>query len=256
MTPIEKAENALNSRIGRLQANLREAKSEAAQRWLFQSIVICIGIGEALTDYVKMIGQYAQGRHGELKQAQATLTAQHDDLLKSGKELLERLKADPTDRALRKEIELVQRNMAAIQKTLRRGANSLQRDTAPSMAMIDPLAMSVRRLCEADEPDALKRVIEMVVGHVGELYRAQPTLEQKDIIDTASWEKSAVSAIDQAADFREAFAQAGYQAILALDLMKMAVSDTPPRSAEEAINRASESVAERLKHITARFTTS
>src|SRR5688500_8705383 len=118
MTPIEKAENALNGRISQLQASLREAKSETAQRFLIQSLVVCIGIGEALTDYVRMIGEYAKGRHGELKQTHDTLTAQHAGLLKTGQELLERLKADPTDRALRKEIEAAQKSMAAIQKNL------------------------------------------------------------------------------------------------------------------------------------------
>jgi hypothetical protein len=256
MTPIEKAEDALNKRIGQLQAHLREAKTETAQRFLFQSIVVCIGIGEALTDYVKMIGQFARGRHAELKQTHATLTTRHDDLLKSGQELLERLKDNPTDRSIRKEIEAVQRDMAAIQKTLRRGANALQRETAPSMAMIDKLAGSIRRFGEADELDALKRVITMIVENVRELYLAHPTLESKDIIDAASWEKSAVSAIDQATDFHEAYAHTGYQTTLALDAMTLAVSENPPRTAEEAINRANESVAARLKTITARFTTS
>lgn len=256
MTPIEKAESALNSRIERIQTKLREAESEAAQRFLFQSLVVCIGIGEALTDYVKMIGQYARGRHGELKQTYDNLTVQHADLLTSGKELLERLKANPTDRALRKEIEVAQRAMAAIQKTLRRGANALQRDVAPSTAMIDKLAVSIRRLGEADQLDALKRVITTVIGNVRELYRGQPTLESKDIIDTPAWEKTAVSEIDQASDFYEAYAHAGYQTMLALDAMTLAVSETPPRTGEEAINRANESVVARVKTITARFTSS
>ena len=255
MTSIEKAENALNRRIERLQANLREADSETARRLLFQSLVVCVGIGEALTDYVKMIGQFAQGRHGELKQAQATLSARHADLLKSGRDLLERLKANPGDQLLRKEIELAQQDMAAIQKTLRRGANALQREVAPSMAMIDKLADSLRRLAEADQIDAMKRVIKLVVGHVRELYRAQPTLPAKDIIDAAAWEKSAVSAIDQATDFHEAHARVGCEVLLAIDLMTMAVSHTPPRTAEEATHRANESVATRIKDITARFTT-
>jgi hypothetical protein len=254
MTPIEKAENALNGRIERLQANLREAKSEATQRFLFQSLVVCIGIGDALKDYVRMIGQFAQGRHGELQQAQATLTAQHADVLKSGQELLERLKVNPTDRGIRKEIEQAQKTMAAIQKTLRRGANALQREVAPSMAMLEPLALGVRRLSEADQIDALKRITQGFIGHVRELYRTQPTLPAKDIVDTASWEKSAGSEIDRATDFYEACAGAGYQAMLALDLMAMAVSPTPPRTAAEATQRANESVAARLKTITARFT--
>jgi hypothetical protein len=256
MTPIEKAENALNTRISQLQASLVETKSETAQRFLIQSLVVCIGIGEALTDYVKMIGQYAQGRHGELKPTHDTLTAQHADLLKSGHELLERLKANPTDRALRKEIEVVQRNMAAIQKSLKRGANALQRETAPSIALIDQLSLGVRRLAEADQIDALKRAIKMIVGNVQELYRDQPTLPAKDIIDVAAWEKSAVFEIEQATDSHEAYVSAGYQAMLALDVMTMAVSPTPPRTAEEAIQRANESVAARVKAITARFTTS
>jgi hypothetical protein len=100
MTPIEKAEQALNRRIDQLQANLREADTEPAQRFLFQSLVVCTGIGEALTEYIKMIGQYAQGRHGELKETHATLSAQHDELLKSGNELLDRLKAAPSDQAI------------------------------------------------------------------------------------------------------------------------------------------------------------
>ncbi|MDO8541404.1 MAG: hypothetical protein Q7S40_13280 [Opitutaceae bacterium] len=256
MAPIEKAENALNRRIDRIQAALREAEPETARRFLIQSLVVCIGIGEALKDYVRMIGQYAQGRHGELKPTHDTLTAQHADLLKSGHELLERLKASPADRAIRKEIEIVQRNMAAIQRTLRRGANALQREVAPSIAMIDKLAESVRRLGEADQRDALKRVIKMIVGHARELYLAQPTLEAKDIIDPAAWEKSAGSEINEATDFYEAYARAGYRTILALDVMTMAVSQTPPRTAEEAIHRANESAAARVKAITARLTTS
>lgn len=254
MTPTEKAENALNRRIELLQANLRDAESDPARRFLFQSLVVCIGVGEALRDYVRMIGQYAQGRHGELKPAHDTLTAQHDELLKSGREMLERLKANPTDRAIRKEIETVQRNMTAIQKTLRRGANALQREIAPSMAMIDKLAESVRRFGEADERDVLKRVIKIVVGDARELFHAHPTLKARDVIDPAAWEKSAAAEINQATDFHEAFAQAGYQVIVALDAMTMAVSDNPPRTAAEAMNRANESAAARIKSITARFT--
>lgn len=256
MTPIEKAENALNARISQLQVHLGETKSETAQQFIFQSLVVCIGIGEALRDYVRTISQYARQRHGELKPAHDTLAAQHAELLKSGKELLERLKANPTDRAIRKEIEQAQRNMVAIQKTLKRGANALQRETAPSIAMIDTLALSIRRLAEADQLDALKRAIKLIVENVRELYRAQPTLPARDIVDAAAWEKSAVGEIDQASDSHEAHARAGYQALLALELMTMAVSPTPPRTGEEAIHRAKESAAARVKAITARLTKS
>jgi hypothetical protein len=253
MTPIEKAETALNSRIERLQANLGTADSEPARRFIFQSLVVCIGIGEALRDYVRMIGQYAQARHGELKPTHDTLAAQHAELLKTGQELLERLKAAPTDRAIRKEIEAVQRNMAAIQKTLKRGANALQRETAPSIAMIDKLALSVRRIAEADQIDALQRVIKMFVGDVRELYAAQPTLPAKALIDPAPWEKSALAELAGATDSHEAYARAGYQAVLAIEMMTMAVSPTPPDTAEAAIRRANESVAARLKAISGRF---
>lgn len=256
MTPIEKAEAALNNRLERLQANLREAKAEKARQFLAQSLVVCIGLGEALRDYVKTIGEYAQGRYGEIKQTNATLTAEHADLLKSGNELLERLKASPNDRSLRKEIELAQRAMAAIQKTLRRSANSLQSDLAPSMAMVEKIAVSIRRFGEADQPEALKRVIGTMVGHVQELYQAQPELPSKDIINAASWEKSAVIEIDQVSDFYEAYALTGYQALRALHVMTMAVSSTPPGTADEAARRASESVAARLKAVTARFANS
>lgn len=253
MTPIEKAEDALNRRIERIQLNLRESKAESARQFLVQSLVVCIGLGEALRDYVKTIGQYAQGRHGELKQTHDALVAQHADLLTSGNELLARLKANPTDQGIRKEIERAQQNMANIQKALRRGANALQRELAPSMAMIDPLALSVRRLCDADELDGLKRAMKMVVGLARDLYASQSTLPVKDVIDATAWEKSAVTEVDQGTDFYDAFARAGYQAMLALDVMTMAVSPTPPQTAEAATDQANASVAARLKAIAARF---
>lgn len=256
MTPVEKAETALNSRIERLQANLRAAESETARRFLFQSLVVSVGVGEALTSYVKAIGQYAQGLHGGLKQTHDALTAQHADLLRSGNELLARLKANPADRALLKEIEGTQKAMADIQKNLKRGANALQRDTAPSIAMIDKLALSLRRLAEADQADALKRAVAAIVEHVRELYLAQPGLPAKHIIDAVAWENSAGSAIDQATDAYEAYAQAGYQAMLALEVMTMAVSPAPPQTAEEATQRANDAVAAQLKAIAARLTAS
>ncbi|HEX2852245.1 MAG TPA: hypothetical protein VHO24_03325 [Opitutaceae bacterium] len=256
MTPIEKAEAALNHRLERLQANLREASSETARQFLFQSLVVCVGLGEAMTDYVRMIGQYAQGRYGEIKQENDTLTAQHADLLKSGNELLEQLKASPNDRIIRKKIEVAQQAMEGIQKILRRGANALQRDLAPSLGMVDKMAASVRRFGEADQIDALKRAAGMIVENARELYAAQPELPAKDIVDAAAWEKSAGSEIDRAADFHEAYARAGYQALLALDVMTMAVSPTPPQTAEEATRRATESVAARLKAVAVRFATS
>src|SRR5581483_3717831 len=191
MTPVEKAESALNRRIEQLQANLREARTETARRLPIQSLVACIGIGEALAHYVRSIGQFAQGRHAGLKRTHDALAAQHADLLKSGNALLERLKADPGDRATRKEIERAQQDMAAIQKTLRRGANALQREVAPSIAMIDKIAASVRRFAEADQIEALKRAVKLVVAQVHELYRAQPALPAKDIIAAAAWESSA-----------------------------------------------------------------
>jgi hypothetical protein len=141
MTPIEKAEIALNTRIDQIRAKLRAAESEAVQGFLFQSLVACVGLGEALKDYIQMIGEFAKGRYGELKPEHEALTAQHADLLTSGQEMLERLKANPTDKALLKEIEKAQAAMETIQKTLRRGANALQRDVAPAMALIDPLAL-------------------------------------------------------------------------------------------------------------------
>lgn len=254
MTPIEKAERALNLRIAQIQAGLREARSEAARQALFQSLVVCAGIGEALRDYIKAIGQFAQERHGELKQTHDTLTAQHADLLKAGNELLTRFKANPADRAIRKELELAQRAMENIQKTLRRGANALQREVAPSMGMIDHMALSIRRLGEADAIDALKRVTKEVVDHARELYRTQPTLPARDLIEAAAWEKSAGAEIDRAADFYAAYACAGFQVIRALDLIILAVSSAPPQTTEETTRRAHESAVTRLKEITARFT--
>ena len=151
MTPTEKAEAALNTRLERLQVNLRAATSENSRRFLAQSLVVCIGLGEAMTDYVKMIGEYARGRYGEIKQTHATLSAEHAVLLKPGGELLEQLKANPSDRAVRHEIERAQKAMESIQKTLRRGADTLQSDLAPSMGAVDKMALSVRRLAEASQ---------------------------------------------------------------------------------------------------------
>jgi len=254
MTPAEKAIDILNRRIERLQVALREAKSATVQRFLFEAVLVTIGLGEALNDYVKAVGTYAQRRHGELKAMHTTLTGEHADLLTSGQRLLEQLKTKPTDRALRKEIEQTQKKMAAIQKTLRRGANALQRELAPGLAVIDELAVSVRRFSEADQLDALKRVLKTTPELVRELYAAQRTLAAKETIDAAAWEKSALHEIDQATDFHDAYARAGYQVILAFEMMTLAVSETPPPTIGEVTQRANASVAARIKQIAARFT--
>jgi hypothetical protein len=253
VTPIEKAETALNCRIERIQANLREARSEAERQIQFQSLIVAIGVGEVLKDYIKTIGEYARGRHAELKQANDSLTVRHAQVLQSGNELLERFKGNPRDPGLRKEIELAQREMAAIQKTLRRGADSLRRDVAPSLGMIDELALTARRFGEADGIDALKRTTKLFLGHVRQLYRTQPTLPAKDIIDAAAWEISALTEVDQAAEFHAAYARAGFQAILAVELMSMAVSPAPPATAEEATDRANRAAAARLTQIATRL---
>jgi hypothetical protein len=253
MNPIEKAEVALNARLDRLQTNLRQTSSDATRRLLFQSLVVCVGLGEVLTDYVKAIGVYAQARYSQLKQTQTTLTAEHDALLASGNELLERYKANPTDRILRQEIERAQRDMAGIQKTLRRGADSLQRDLAPSMAKVDELALSARRFGEAGERDELKRVLAAVFEQVRELYRTQPDLPSKNLIDTESWKNSAMAEIEQTTDFYEAYANTGYQIVRAIEVMTLAVSQTPPTSGEEISARANAAVATRLKAVAERL---
>jgi hypothetical protein len=253
MNPTEKAVNALNHRLERLQANLREAQSETARRFLLQSLVVTAGMGEAMTDYIKRVGQHAQLRQAAFKQTTTTLGERHAELLKSGTVLLEQLKANPTDRALRDDIDRTQQDMAAIQKNLRRGAHELQAELSLIMAMIDEIAVSVRRLSEADQPDVLKRVLKRVVEYVRELYAGlEATRRAKDIIDPDSWEQVTV---DPTADFYDAYARAVYQAMLAFDLMTMAVSENPPSTAEEATHRASESATARVKDITARFAT-
>jgi hypothetical protein len=232
MTPHEKAVAALNRRLERLQANLGTAESDTARRFLFQSIVVTLGIADALNDYIKRVGEYAKRRHSEIKQANETLAARHAALLQGGKELLEKLKANPTDRVLRKEIERAQNDMEGIQKSLRRGANSLQRDVAPSVAMIDQLAESVRRLCEAEENEALKRTVKAIVEQVKELYADQPDLPAKGVIQAEAWTEVAVTEIEQAAGFHDAYARAGYQATLALELVALAVVEVPPATTE------------------------
>ena len=255
MTPHEKAVNALNRRLERLQANLRDAKSEATQQFLFQSLVVTLGLSEGLSDYIKAVGEHARRRHGTFKESSAGVGARHSDLLNSGKELLDRLKANPADRTLRKELERAQRNMELIQKNLRREAFAVQRELSLSTAMIDRLADAVRRLCEADQAAGLKRAIKALVGHVRELYGAlKANLPATALIDPVSWENSAATAIDQATDFHDAYARAGHQALLALEVMTLAVSNPPPQTAEEATQRANEAVAARVKEITRRFT--
>lgn len=254
MTPIEKAEAALNTRVATIQTHLGTAQSESAQQSLFQALLVCFAIGEALTDYVRSIGEYAQSRHGELKQVQANLTAQHATLLETGNQLLAQFKANPTDKAIRKEIERTKRNMETIQKTLRKGAYALQGEVAPGMALIDKVALTIRRFGEADQIEALKRVIKLMVEHANELYRAQPGLPNRGIIDAPVWEKAALAGIDQAVELQEAYARAGYQVLLALDVMRMALSPTPPKNTEEATARATEAIAARLKATAGRFT--
>lgn len=252
MTPHEKAVSAINARLERLQANLREAKDESAQRFLLQSIVVTLGMAEALSDYAKRVGEFAKRRHAELKQASEAFTAQHAELLKAGQEQLEKLKAAPTDRALRKEIESTQKKMETVQKNVRRGANALQRDLAPGLAMIDKMSESIKRVGEAEQNEALKRVLKATVGHVRELYAAQAGLP-KGLVEAAVWEKSAAAEIEQAAGFYDAYARAGYQVTLALEWMALAMTESPPSTAEEANERANAAVAARVKEITGRF---
>jgi hypothetical protein len=124
------------------------------------------------------------------------------------------------------------------------------------MTMIDKLADSVRRICEADQIEKLKRILKDLVGHGTELASAMKhtTPAAKDVIDPAAWQKSIAPAIDEAADFYDAYARAGHQAMLALQMMTMIVSEDPPQNAEEAVRRANESVAARVHAITARLT--
>jgi hypothetical protein len=253
MSPHEKAVSALNQRLERLQLSLREATLQSAQQFLVQAIVVTISVAEALNDYIREVGTFARRRHAELKQANEALAAQHAEMLQSGSTLLGQLKANPTDRAIRKQIEAAQRNMAAVQKSLRRGANALQRDVAPSVAMIDELAENVRRLGEADQVDALKRVLKTFVAATRELYANHPDLPKKAVIDSGAWETAARCEIEQATGFHDAYARACFQALVAIQLMTLAVSENPARSAEEATTRANEAAALRIKTVAARF---
>lgn len=254
MTPHEKAVSAINTRLEQLQAHLREAKEEAAKQFLVQSLVVTLGAAEGLNDYIKAVGQHAQRRHADVKRTNESLGAQHTELLNAGRELLEKLKATPTDAALRKEIERAQQAMTSVQKAVRRGANALQRELAPSLATIDAMADSIRRLSGATDIEGLKRVLKTTIGHVRDLYADQPALPAKGIVQAEAWEKVAGSEIEQAAGFYDAYARAGYQTTLALEMIALAVSENPPASAEEAARRANEAAAARLKQITARFT--
>jgi hypothetical protein len=254
MSPYEKAVAALNARLERLQATLSAATIETARQAAFQCIVVTLGLGEALNEYLTTVRDYAQRRHDELKETNDSLATRHAELLESGKQMLEQLKANPTDREIRRQIDVAQQNMAAIQKMVRRGTNALQRDVAPSVATIDPIADTVRRFVEATDRDDLGRVLRTLIGQVSELYATHPTITARDLIDTNAWEKTIESELDQASGPDDSYARAGYQALLAIGLMIFAVSENPPKAAAEAFSRGTEGVATRLKGITARFT--
>lgn len=254
MSPIERAEGALNDRVALLQTSLGSAQTATAQATLFQALLASVAVGEALADYVQSVSEYARERHGKLKQMEATLASQHAALLQSGTKLLEQLKANPGDKAVRKEIERTKRTMEGVQQKLRRGSYTLQSDLAPGMTMIDKVALAIRRFAEAAELDGLKRVVKTMVEHANDLYRSQPGLVARNVVDAAVWGKAAQAGVEQAQEFQEAFARAGYQVLLTLDVMRMALSPTPPQSAPEATRRATEAIADRLKATAARIT--
>jgi hypothetical protein len=253
MTPMEKAERALNDRIARLQVRLHETPSDTARRHLIQAVVVCVALSEGISDYVRTVQQYAQTRYGELKEEQAALTTRHAGLLDAGKELLEQLKADPADPTVRREIEEAQRAMATIQKTLRKSAETLQREVSPSIRRVDEIAEAVSRLCRAEERNELGRPLRLMISQVQALYRGHPNLPAKGIIDAQAWEASALASIQEATEFDDAHARAGFQVLVALEVMTLAVSPAPPETAEDATRRANEAVAQRIGRITARL---
>lgn len=253
MTPMEKAEHALNERIAHLQVRLNEAQSDTARHHLIQAVVVCVALSEGITDYVRNVQQYAQSRYGELKEKQAALTSHHAELLTAGKGLLEQLKADPADRNVRREIEQAQRAMAAIQKTLRKSADTLQRELSPSLRRVDEIAETVGRLCRAEDKSELGRSIRLMIGEVLALYRGHPNLPAKGVIDASAWETSALSSVEETTEFDDAHARAGFQILVALQVMTLAVSPAPPLTAEDATQRANEAVAQRIQRITARL---
>lgn len=252
MTPIEKAENALNSRIQYFQSKLAEQNSEATRRTLVQALVVYVGIGEAIADYVRTLNQFATSRFATLKQEQAKLTAEHAELLSSGETLLTQLKADPTDRAVRKEIERAQQKMEAVQKTLRRSADALQREISPGVRLLDEMAATLRYLAEAEDALSLKRATKKLTLHAQELFRHAPQAPH-GLIDAATWEASAVEAIDQSQDFYEAHARAGTQAVLALALMSISLSAGAESVPESVLTLANGAVTKRLTEIAARL---
>jgi len=254
MSPYEKAVAALNARLERLQSNLSAATQETARLAAFQSIVVTLGLGEALNEYLTSVRDYAQRRHDELKETNDSLTTRHAELLESGKQLLEQLKANPTDREIRRQIDVVASGGRVIQKMVRKGTNALQRDVAPSVATIDPIADTVRKFVETTDRDTLGRVLRTLIGQVRELYGTHPSVPARDIIDAEAWERTVDSELGQSTGPDDSYARAGYQALLALGLMTFAVSENPPKEAAEAFSRGTEGVAVRLKAITARFT--
>jgi hypothetical protein len=247
MTPMGKAEAALNGRIAEFQAKLRNAEAEATRRSLVHAVMVLLAIREAVSHYVQAIGDYAKNRFAELKEQQTALTGEHAQLLKSGSEMLERLKANPADREIRKEIERTQRSMEAVQKNLRRGADTFQREIGPSLVLVDKLADSLRRLCESEDQVSLKRATKTLFSDVEEFSRVP--------VDAAAWYRSAAASIDEGTDFYDANARACFQALLALELITLAIS-TRPEAQQNIVETANAAATARVTAVASRLANS
>lgn len=253
MALMEQAEKALNARIQDFQTKLQAADAGPLRDSLVQAIVVYAGIGEAISAYVQSINQYATARFGELKTAQGTLTTEHAELLKSGHALLEELKLRPTDRALRKEIERTQRKMETLQKTLRRGADALQREISPGVRSLDELAAALRQLAEAEDTAKLRRAVHSMLAVARDRYHSGDHPPGNGVSPVAAWERGAVEAVENATNFYAAHARAGTHAILVTELLSAAMRVTPPETLDAGLQEAHAAVARRLAAVAERF---
>jgi hypothetical protein len=93
--------------------------------------------------------------------------------------------------------------------------------------------------------------VAQVQGH----YAAASARLGKHLINAEEWEASALAEIARAAEFHDAYARAGFQLVLALELLALAIAESPPTTSEESIYRAKEMAGARLKAVAARLAT-
>jgi hypothetical protein len=122
-----------------------------------------------------------------------------------------------------------------------------------SLGLVEPMADNLRRFSESDQIEGMQRLIGQWVGQVSDFYAEAVRRLERGLIDAETWENAAVAEITQASEFYDAYARTGFQLVLALELLALALAEAPPTTAAEAIGRAKEAATARLKEVAARL---